>query len=154
MSHSGNAKSFAKAKCLSPKMFFKRTPSAPVPPAAEVPIEIEIAQYDFKPAWKLLGARKVAREAMSDDHELPLVAETQAAVLSNRLAWKVLAHRRNQRLALSKTTNEERTKDLGCCSKTAWKPSIQDFLAEVERSCAEVEDVSFESASLNTLCCK
>eukprot|EP00961_Rhodomonas_salina_P163497 2202042-Rhodomonas_salina.1 len=80
-------------------------------------------------------------------NESNLVAETQFAVLSNRLAWKVLAHRRNQRLALSETTNEERPKDLGCCTKTVRKLSVQkaikSLIAEVERASADSEHDSF-----------
>eukprot|EP00961_Rhodomonas_salina_P101345 1363829-Rhodomonas_salina.5 len=132
---------------LNPKNLFKRTPSAV---AAAPSMESQTEQYEVKPAWKVLGARKLAREAMSDEHESPLVAETQSAVLSNRLAWKVLAHRRNQRLALSDTTNEDRTKDLGCCTKQR-KLSVHDFLAELDRTCNEVEYLDYEHASLNTL---
>ena len=147
-----NMKTLAKAisahkQYLNPKKLFKRTPST----AAAAEPKVEFEQFEAKPSWKVLGARKVAREAMSGDHESPLVAETQSAVLSNRLAWKVLAHRRNQRLALSETANGS-AKNLGCCSKSARKLSIQEvvapYLAEVELACADVEHANF---SLNTL---
>lgn len=73
---------------------------------------------------KLLSARKPAREAMSDEHESPFVAEMQSVMLSNRLAWNVLAHCRNQRLALSPTTNEERTKDLASRQRSPFTISL------------------------------
>eukprot|EP00961_Rhodomonas_salina_P126267 1700810-Rhodomonas_salina.2 len=147
---SNNLKYLAKAisahkQYLNPKKLFKRSSSEP----AET-MKADIENYEAKPAWKVLGARKLAREAMSNNYESPSVVETQSAVLSNRLAWRVLAHRRHHRLAISDTANGL-SEDLGCM-KTLRKISIEHdvapYLAEVERTCADVEDANM---SLNKL---
>jgi len=122
----------AHKKYLNPKRLFRRSSA----PASEHPQEI-IEQYQAKPAWKVLGARKILREAMSDEHEVPQVVEAQSAILSNRLAWKVLAHRRNQRLALSETRDEELVKNLGCLTVNQKRQdvheSLNSFLSEVQK---------------------
>eukprot|EP00287_Rhodomonas_sp_CCMP768_P005274 CAMPEP_0196717818 /NCGR_PEP_ID=MMETSP1091-20130531/1158_1 /TAXON_ID=302021 /ORGANISM="Rhodomonas sp., Strain CCMP768" /LENGTH=143 /DNA_ID=CAMNT_0042058309 /DNA_START=11 /DNA_END=442 /DNA_ORIENTATION=+ len=110
-----------------------------------------VEQYDAKPAWRLLGARKLAREAINGDHEAPEHVETQQAVLSNRLAWKVLAHRRRERMALAQCDKD--ATDLGCCrSKKPIQDNLKVYLAEVEEVCANVEEtLEFDQGGLNEI---
>mmetsp|Transcript_35813 Transcript_35813/g.84189 ORF Transcript_35813/g.84189 Transcript_35813/m.84189 type:complete len:173 (+) Transcript_35813:114-632(+) len=162
--NSGITRAFSSpTKYFNPRNCFRRSKSQPVAaPENErkVEVEIETEQYEVKPAWRLLGARKLAREAINDDHEPPLVAKTQSAVLSNRLAWKVLAHRRRERFALAEC--DKTADDLGCCrsssSSSLLKKTLQNvgalhsYLKEVEEDCSSVPDaLHLDHGSLNQL---
>lgn len=137
----------AHASYLNPKKFCKRAASA------------EEEEYKAKSAWKLLGARKQAREAMSNQKGAPEVCEIQPAVLSNHAAWRVLGERRHQRLLLAMSTNEEHIADRQSMKKrmSITKPVttecyIASYLADI-RVCEEfnvhLEDIE---SSLNTAC--
>lgn len=132
---------------FNPKKLFRRTASA----SAEAPARPEV-EYEAKPAWKLLGARKLAREAMSNAHEEADMYETQAAVLSNRAAWSVLGMRHQQRLTLAKSSNEDRIADrYNMKKRLSIKDSLEPYLDEVRDR--EDVNVHLEEGSLNAVVC-
>eukprot|EP00286_Rhodomonas_abbreviata_P018228 CAMPEP_0181309212 /NCGR_PEP_ID=MMETSP1101-20121128/11893_1 /TAXON_ID=46948 /ORGANISM="Rhodomonas abbreviata, Strain Caron Lab Isolate" /LENGTH=155 /DNA_ID=CAMNT_0023415681 /DNA_START=118 /DNA_END=585 /DNA_ORIENTATION=+ len=85
-----------------------------------------VIDVEAKPAWKLLGARKMHRQALSvaasETRTMSCVSRTSSgdsvqsiddprvkgAVLSNRLAWTMLAHRHKQRMEISSSSKKDR----------------------------------------------
>eukprot|EP00961_Rhodomonas_salina_P289426 3911166-Rhodomonas_salina.2 len=98
---------------------------------------------EVNPAWKVLDARKLAREAMNDQQSSS-VPQPQCALLSTPVACRVLPHRRRHHLVLADTTNGA-LKDLGCMKimgNVSTQPSVAPFLSELEHTCADIKDVN------------
>ncbi len=98
--------------------------------------------YDVKPVWKLLGARKQAREVLiPHDQTIFLKVEAHSEVLSSRLAWNVLGHRHVERMKLSqsimnKKAHEDRKAE-PVVRGPEWKQQSQDAEFEWARQSEE-----------------
>mmetsp|Transcript_41789 Transcript_41789/g.85431 ORF Transcript_41789/g.85431 Transcript_41789/m.85431 type:complete len:171 (+) Transcript_41789:38-550(+) len=127
----------------------------------EPPSPLLDLECEAKPAWKMLGARKMHRELLSlassegegscrssrsntsSSNSFKSQAsseEIRTAVLSNRLAWNLLAHRRKQRMQLSASHEEKKIQDTNTSKLSSQEAAelIRGFPAEnadLEESC-------------------
>eukprot|EP00286_Rhodomonas_abbreviata_P026343 CAMPEP_0181303318 /NCGR_PEP_ID=MMETSP1101-20121128/8487_1 /TAXON_ID=46948 /ORGANISM="Rhodomonas abbreviata, Strain Caron Lab Isolate" /LENGTH=169 /DNA_ID=CAMNT_0023408869 /DNA_START=31 /DNA_END=540 /DNA_ORIENTATION=- len=125
-------------------------------PCALLDLDVKV-----KPAWKMLGARKMHREALSmarSDCEgscsrsistsscesLSSCEETQTPVLSNRLAWNLLAHRHKQRMQLSASLEQTKSQAQADDCKRSSKEAV-DYLRELELTCVDDVEQSCEA---------